>query len=280
MHCSISSLQQPAQRVSTTQDGMKMCSTSSGYSCMISTRSSRGLHKLLLYTSIRGITGERGSQCTELWNGNRSLNIWYKAVTIKQTKNHTWIKPPAPIKLTLATALPSRLISHCTSCPSAPTLVLFHLKLQNISCLFLLCFYTSTPNPFSLREFCFLWKILAQRQATSPKYHSEPKTTPAWQPRGKPSQTCWAWVISPSSLSLSSKLDWAMPGLWKKGKKLWSKSVKFHFINESGHITFPPNLTLNQKECGTEWKHSYLLFKKWCQCVKLGRAIKLATRRR
>lgn len=83
MHCSISSLQQPAQRVSTTQDGMKMCSTSSGYSCMISTRSSRGLHKLLLYTSIRGITGERESQCTDLWNGNRTVSIWYKLRTAR-----------------------------------------------------------------------------------------------------------------------------------------------------------------------------------------------------
>lgn len=56
VHCCISSPQQPAQRFNTTQDGIKMCSTSSGYSCRMSTSTSRGWHKLLLYTSIKGIT--------------------------------------------------------------------------------------------------------------------------------------------------------------------------------------------------------------------------------
>lgn len=80
MHCSISSLQQPAQRVKTTHDGMKMCSTSSGYSCRISTKSSRGWHKLLLYTSIRGIT-----LCGPL---SVSLGMW-ALLTADSVKNNS-----------------------------------------------------------------------------------------------------------------------------------------------------------------------------------------------
>lgn len=55
-HSSASSLQHPAQRMRTTQDGMYVCSISSGYSWMMSTSSSRVLHALFLYTSMKGIT--------------------------------------------------------------------------------------------------------------------------------------------------------------------------------------------------------------------------------
>uniref|UniRef100_A0A0E9WY38 Uncharacterized protein n=1 Tax=Anguilla anguilla TaxID=7936 RepID=A0A0E9WY38_ANGAN len=40
----------------TTQDGINMCSISSGYSWKISTRTSLVLHMLLLYTSMKGTT--------------------------------------------------------------------------------------------------------------------------------------------------------------------------------------------------------------------------------
>ena len=45
-HSKASSLQQPPQRFSTTQDGMYKCSVSSGYSWKMSTRTSLGWHKL------------------------------------------------------------------------------------------------------------------------------------------------------------------------------------------------------------------------------------------
>lgn len=83
-----------------------------------------------------------------------------------------------------------------------------------------------------------LRKILAHRQATPPKYHSEPKTTPGWRPFGKPNQTYRAWTVSWISVSWLSKLDWATPGLCKM--KLWAKRVKFHSINEPGHHNISP----------------------------------------
>lgn len=61
-HSSASSLQQPAQRMRTTQDGMYVCSISSGYSWMMSTSSSRVLHALFLYTSKKGITEEQAKR--------------------------------------------------------------------------------------------------------------------------------------------------------------------------------------------------------------------------
>lgn len=104
------------------------------------------------------------------------------------------------------------------------------LKLHNNSCF--------VPSHMCLSVFAWvllLKKILTQRQATSPKFHCEPKTTPAWQPSGKPNQTYRAWTISWSSTSWLSKLDWATLGLCKM--KLWAKRAKFHSINESRNIS-------------------------------------------
>lgn len=91
-HSSASSLQQPAQRVRTTQDGMYVCSISSGYSWMMSTSTSRVLHVLFLYTSMKGITEEdEKSECSviiisnnfRVIHGNTFSLYWPYSSTIR-----------------------------------------------------------------------------------------------------------------------------------------------------------------------------------------------------
>lgn len=280
MHCSISSLQHPAHLFRTTQEGIKMCSTSSGYSCRISTSSSRGWHKLLLYTSIRGITVRKkekkkkeGQRVTKQQRNTLKqrfdLNIGRRARDSERRRVNRHVHPhfraycsiqklfvyvskkSGLLLLTLTQFLTDinlrSFVSH-SSCAKVFQLwcIIIHLVCGCTITASRMGLFTFSLPPHAYTHLC-LCRSSALEKDVSTQSDNTSETSPRPRVSLKPTQHAGPLERqSKHAWAISwtsawlSKLDWATPGLCKMN--LWANEVTFLSLKEWWWPP-PPSLT-------------------------------------